>query len=91
LFDYLSPGVARRLAAAMFALLRPGGRLLFGNFVPEIRDRGYMESYMGWRLIYRSAADLQSLIADIPVQQIADVCVFAEGTNNITLLTLRRC
>ena len=40
LYDYLSQPVACRLTRCMFDMLRPGGTLLFGNFLPDIRDAG---------------------------------------------------
>lgn len=54
LYDYLETPVAIRLTTALFHLLAPGGRLVLANFAPDIVDAGYMETYMGWRLIYRT-------------------------------------
>jgi hypothetical protein len=35
-------------------MLKPGGRLLVANFLHDLPNVGYMESFMGWPLIYRS-------------------------------------
>ena len=61
LFDYLSDGVCVRLLGRMIDLLAPGGRLLVGNFSPVNWGRAYMDTFMDWRLIYRTPADLRSL------------------------------
>ena len=61
LFDYLSDGVCVRLLGKMIDLLAPGGRLLVGNFSPVNWGRAYMDTFMDWRLIYRTPADLRSL------------------------------
>src|SRR4051812_41046514 len=53
LYDYLPAAAATRLTALMFDALRPGGRLLVANFLPNIFDLGYMEGVMDWQLIYR--------------------------------------
>lgn len=61
LFDYLTDPVAEKLLAAMAAMLKPGGKLLVGNFAPSSCGRGYMELFLDWKLIYRDAAQLCKL------------------------------
>jgi extracellular factor (EF) 3-hydroxypalmitic acid methyl ester biosynthesis protein len=61
LYDYLSDVLARRLTKRLLHMLRPGGRLLIGNFVPDTTARAYMEIFMDWNLIFRSEADMQEL------------------------------
>jgi len=46
LFDYLSDRLCRRLTRNLVLRLNPGGRLLLANFLPGIRDVGYMETFM---------------------------------------------
>jgi SAM-dependent methyltransferase len=52
LYDYLSQSFATRLTKIMFDMLRPGGKLLVANFIPDHREVGYMETFMQWHLIY---------------------------------------
>ncbi|MFC4525016.1 class I SAM-dependent methyltransferase [Dyella halodurans] len=54
LFDYLPTEVAKPLINVLFESLNPGGHLLYANFMPEVEDCGYMESFMDWHLIFRS-------------------------------------
>ena len=61
LFDYLTDPVAEKLVSAMAAMLKPGGKLLVGNFAPSSCGRGYMELFLDWKLIYRNAAQLRRL------------------------------
>ncbi len=61
LFDYLTDPLAVKLVSAMAAMLKPGGKLLVGNFAPSSRGRGYMELFLDWKLIYRDAAELTRL------------------------------
>lgn len=61
LFDYLTDPVAEKLVTAMTAMLKPGGKLLVGNFAPSSRGRGYMELFLDWKLIYRDASQLCKL------------------------------
>ena len=61
LFDYLADPIAEKLVATLASMLKPGGKLLVGNFAPTCVGRGYMELFLDWKLIYRSAAELSRL------------------------------
>lgn len=90
LFDYLHLPAARRLAHAMFQMLRSGGRLLVANFLPGIQAVGYMESYMDWRLVYRTRREMLDVADDIPQAHIRDIRLFAEENENIIFLQVTR-
>jgi hypothetical protein len=62
----------------MFRMLRPGGNMLIANFLPTLRDIGYMEAFMDWHLIYRTRRDMVEITMDIPEPQIKQVALFAE-------------
>ena len=86
LYDYLAAPTARRLTRNLFALLTPGGRLLVANFLPGILDVGYMESFMDWKLIYRTRKEMLEISLDIPQADLADLRIFAEENQNIIFL-----
>jgi hypothetical protein len=90
LFDYLQQGTAQRLTTVMFDLLRPRGRLLVANFLPGIRDIGYMESFMDWKLVYRSRREMLEVSADIPQAEIRDIRIFTEENQNIIFLQITK-
>jgi len=90
LFDYLNQRTARRLVTAMFQMLRPGGVLMVANFLPGIRDIGYMETFMDWNLVYRSRRDMVDLTMDIPEEEIKEVALISEECKNIVFLQLSR-
>lgn len=90
LYDYLEQPVARRLTAALFDQLAPGGRLLVANFLPDHLDVGYMEAFMDWWLIYRSPAELADVAADIPAEQLAAIEQWDDPWRSITYLELER-
>ncbi len=60
LFDYLRDRSASLLLRRLWNRLRPGGRLLIGNFSPANPDRAYME-IGGWSLIHRTESELIAL------------------------------
>jgi len=90
LFDYLADDVATALVEAAFELLKPGGKLWVPNFVVGIPDRGFMECFMDWWLIYRSEAKLQALAASIDSALIASQRTFIEPEGNVAFLELQR-
>ena len=60
LFDYFEDGLFRRLLRRLLSDVRPGGRLVIGNFSPINPTRAYMYLF-DWPLQYRSGADLRRL------------------------------
>ncbi|MFQ5432511.1 MAG: hypothetical protein ACE5EN_08400 [Nitrospinota bacterium] len=67
-------------------MLNSGGRILVSNFLPGIKDIGFMETFMDWRLIFRDQAQLNAIVADIPLDQIYDKRSFVEENENIAFL-----
>lgn len=90
LFDYLPQPIAKALCERMFDMLDPGGRMLVANFVPNIPDVGYMESFMDWHLVYRDEVAMRDLAATIPRERIADLDLSFDGTGNIAYLSVMR-
>jgi len=88
LYDYLSQRVATRLTTKLFSMLNPGGRLMVSNFLPHIKDVGYMETFMDWRLIYRDESQLLDIAANIPPKQVKDAKTFIDENENIVFLRI---
>jgi SAM-dependent methyltransferase len=86
LFDYLNANTGRRLVSTMFDMLKPGGELVVANFLPGIRDVGYMEAFMDWKLIYRTRQDMVNLTMDIEEAELRDMTLFTEENRNIIFL-----
>ncbi|WP_010587819.1 class I SAM-dependent methyltransferase [Schlesneria paludicola] len=90
LYDYLSLNTGRRLVTTMFDMLNPGGQLVVANFLPGIRDIGFMEAFMDWKLIYRSRQDMVNLTAEIEESEISHLSLFAEENQNIIFLRVTK-
>ena len=90
LYDYLELQAAQRLTSALFKLLRPRGRLLIANFLPGILDVGYMESYMGWKLIFRTRQQMLALAEEIASAELRDIRIFAEENQNIIFMQITK-
>ncbi|WP_245396363.1 class I SAM-dependent methyltransferase [Jiella sonneratiae] len=90
LYDYLQRKVAIKLMQRMTDFVRPGGRLLFANFSDEITSDGYMETFMDWPLILRSADDMWDIITASVDRNAFDCEVWYGSNRNIVYGTLRR-
>ena len=90
LYDYLSERVASRLTRLLFEMLRPGGRLLVANFAPCLHDIGYMETFMGWRLIYREADQMAEVSKEIPSAHWSSHRMFWDQHENVIFLDLTK-
>jgi extracellular factor (EF) 3-hydroxypalmitic acid methyl ester biosynthesis protein len=90
LYDYLPNPIAKKLTSILFGMLSPGGTLFVANFLPDIRDAGYMECYMAWTLIYRSQDEMLDLIGEVARDQIDYLDVVTEEEENIAFMTVGR-
>lgn len=61
LFDYLTEPVAQMAAQKMLSCLKPGGKLIIGNFSTDNPCIPFMELGLDWNLIYRSKEDLERM------------------------------
>jgi extracellular factor (EF) 3-hydroxypalmitic acid methyl ester biosynthesis protein len=90
LYDYLPDDLARSLNATLFRTLRSGGRLLIANFTPAADDAAFMEAFMDWRLIYRTAEHVRALADRIPIRDVAALEQFSDPNQHITYLRVTR-
>lgn len=90
LFDYLDAQVAASLTRHMWNMVRPGGMMLIPNFMVGARDRGYMESFMDWHLIYRTESEMWTLASVLPKSEIEDCHVFEDDVETITYLLVTK-
>jgi extracellular factor (EF) 3-hydroxypalmitic acid methyl ester biosynthesis protein len=65
LFDYLTEPVARSVAKRLYAMCKPGGTLLIGNYHVGNPTRTYMEYWMDWVLYYRTEDEMMGLTEEM--------------------------
>jgi extracellular factor (EF) 3-hydroxypalmitic acid methyl ester biosynthesis protein len=90
LYDYLEDDLARALTSALFRTLGPDGRLLIANFTPATHDAAFMETFMDWKLIYRTPEEVRSLAAAIAPEDIAAIEQFSDENQHVTYMRLVR-
>lgn len=83
LYDYLPRAIGIRLLQRGMELVKPGGEFLFANFSDEITTDGYMETFMDWPLILRSADDMWDIINAAVDRNRVEAQVFYGSNRNI--------
>lgn len=90
LFDYLVGPVAMRLVEQMFSYLKPGGRLLIGNFTPAGEAISYMEAFMDWWLVYRTKEEVAQLLSTLPADEVESIDVIEDDRGVIAYASVRK-
>jgi hypothetical protein len=86
----LDDKVGIRLLQLMVEALKPGGRVLVANFVPNVPDVGYMEAYMDWWLTYRDLDQVTQLFDAIPVESRGPIESFFDPDFNIAFAVMQK-
>lgn len=63
LIDYFNDTFVIRLLNYVYDRLRPGGRVILGNFHPDNPTKALMDYVLDWKLIHRDEADMNRLFA----------------------------
>jgi hypothetical protein len=71
-------------------MLAPGGRLVVANFATPLPEAGYMESFMGWKLIYRNSQDMGALSGEISSEEWKSHRLFWDEHESVLFLDLAR-
>jgi SAM-dependent methyltransferase len=90
LYDYLPRSIGVRLLQRGMELLKPGGEFVFANFSDEITTDGYMETFMDWPLILRSADDMWDIINAAVDRNAVEAAVYYGSNRNIVYGTVRK-
>jgi hypothetical protein len=90
LYDYLPRAVGVRLLQRAMEMVKPGGEFLFANFSDEITTDGYMETFMDWPLILRSADDMWDIINAAVDRNSVEAEVFYGSNRNIVYGKVRK-
>ena len=70
LFDYLLPPVASRVLAKLYEQLKPGGKMVIGNFHVSNPSKYYMEYWLDWVLYYRTEDEFVNLLRNVAPSEI---------------------
>ncbi len=83
LIDYFNDQLVVKLSDYAHQLLRPGGRVIFGNFHPKNPLKAYMDYILDWKLIHRDEADMDRLFQTSAFEKPAEDIRFEEEGINL--------
>lgn len=90
LYDYLNDKVAVKLTRRLVELVKPGGTFLFANYSYPIIVDGYLETFMNWTLLLRSAEDMHRIVREAVGTDEWNIDVFFGENQNIVYARLDR-
>ena len=61
LIDYFNDKFVISMMNFAFEILRPGGRIILGNFHPRNPDKAFMDHVLEWKLIHRDEHAMNNL------------------------------
>lgn len=85
LFDYLVATVAKAVLKNLYQLLKPGGKMVIGNFHVSNPSKFYMDYWCDWVLLHRTEKEFIDLSKDCGSM---DVSVFFEATGSQMFLNI---
>jgi hypothetical protein len=85
----LGCGLADRFAATCVDHLRPGGRVILGNFHPDNPTKAMMDHVLDWKLIHRSEDDMNRLFRSSKFGRPCDEIRFEEQRINLFAIESR--
>ncbi len=83
LIDYFSDKFVISLLNFVHSKLRPGGKVVLGNFHPKNPDKAMMDYILEWRLIHRSEDDMNRLFKASHFSSICTDIRFEEAGVNL--------
>ncbi len=83
LIDYFDDDMVVKLLGFVHRALRPGGRVLLGNFHPRNPTKALMDHVLEWRLVHRTEEDMDRLFRRSAFGRAASRVVFEEQRINL--------
>jgi SAM-dependent methyltransferase len=87
LFDYLAAPVAKAVLKRLYQLLKPGGKMVIGNFHVSNPSKYYMEYWCDWVLYHRTEEEFLDMLKE---ESSADASVFFEDTGSQMFLHVEK-
>ncbi len=87
LTDYLDRRLFVALISRCYEHLKPGGRLVIGNFAGSNPNRVFMDHLLDWKLIYRNESDLRDLFSESPFGRDIELRAEQEQVNLFAVAT----
>lgn len=90
LIDYFNDQFVIRLLDFVHDLLRPGGKVILGNFHPQNPTKAFMDHVLDWQLIHRTEDDMNRLFTASKFAAPCSEIRFEEQGINLFAMARRR-
>ncbi len=90
LLETLPQSQAMALARALFGMVRSGGTLVLTQFLAGLTEAAFLETYMDWRMVYRTRAELVALVQGLFADSESDWGYVESPESTLGVVTLRR-
>jgi CRP-like cAMP-binding protein/SAM-dependent methyltransferase len=90
LIDYFNDTFVIRILDFVYDLLKPGGRVILGNFHPRNPNKAVMDYVVDWKLIHRDEGDMNWLFQSSKFGAGCDRIFFEEQGVNLFAVATRR-
>jgi extracellular factor (EF) 3-hydroxypalmitic acid methyl ester biosynthesis protein len=87
LFDYLAAPVAKAVLKNLYQILKPGGKMVIGNFHVSNPSKYYMDYWCDWVLLHRTEEEFIDLSKGCDA---TDVSVLFEDTGSQMFLNIKK-
>ena len=85
LFDYLSPRVGKVVIENLYQILKPGGRMIIGNFHVSNQSKHFLDYWLDWNLNHRTEEEMLMLSKALTSPEVS---IFFENTGNQMFLEI---
>lgn len=90
LLETLPQPQAMALARALFGMVASGGTLVLTQFLAGLAEAAFLETYMDWRMVYRTRAELVALVQGLFADSESDWGYAESPESTLGVVTLRR-
>ncbi len=90
LVDYFEDAFVVKLLDFVYGTLRPGGRVVIGNFHPRNGSRAVMDHVLDWKLHHRTEEDMDRLFRESAFGRPCTLVVYEEQGINLFAECIRR-
>ncbi len=88
--DSLPQSAAAGIVQGLFRMVRRGGTLVISSFLSGVKEAGYADTYMDWRISCRSPAGIFSLVRSLTTDSVSGWTYGESPRSSVGIVCLQR-